>query len=399
MLCMIQRGDIMGISKRMLFGTAFTGGVYFFLGELLFRGLKEKMYMPLLIGFYFLGLMIFVIMGIRIIGATMTRLIRPYRDITLRCLLLCLAILAAGCFLEFLYEKCFQEKFTEPVSYIFAIDNSGSMADNDPENKRYDAIQSVLSLKKPNFSFAVYLFADTSQQIRSMNPISHGTEFYMEAPGGGTGIQTVLGNIYNEINNKTLELGDNSRVLLFTDGAATDMKPFLSKVHLSNILDQYAKRGISISTIGLGNTNDRLMELIAKKTGGIYVPVEDTAQLEDAMEQAAKANGKRNLLDYRSYVKYDWFFVLLRITAIIVLGVLLGMVKMYLCEPFLETHLLWKTSVGCSLAAAACVELGMNHLGFSPSLMRFFMCVLLAEGTLGKKGFFDSGEYNLYRHF
>jgi len=78
------------------------------------------------------------------------------------------------------------------------------MADNDPENKRYDAIQSVLSLKKPDFSFAVYLFADTSQQIRSMNPISHGTEFYMEAPGGGTGIQTVLGNIYNEINNKTL---------------------------------------------------------------------------------------------------------------------------------------------------------------------------------------------------
>ena len=104
----------MKISKRMLIGTAMTGGVYFIAGELLFRGLLGKIHTPLLVGLYFLGLMIFVIIGIQIIGATMSRLIRPYRDIVLRCVLLCLSILAAGCLLEFLYEICFRQKFPEP---------------------------------------------------------------------------------------------------------------------------------------------------------------------------------------------------------------------------------------------------------------------------------------------
>ena len=87
----------MKISKRMLIGTAMTGGVYFIAGELLFRGLLGKIHTPLLVGLYFLGLMIFVIIGIQIIGATMSRLIRPYRDIVLRCVLVCLYWQPAVC--------------------------------------------------------------------------------------------------------------------------------------------------------------------------------------------------------------------------------------------------------------------------------------------------------------
>ena len=389
----------MKISKRMLIGTAMTGGVYFIAGELLFRGLLGKIHTPLLVGLYFLGLMIFVIIGIQIIGATMSRLIRPYRDIVLRCVLLCLSILAAGCLLEFLYEICFRQKFPEPESYIFAIDNSGSMTNNDPDNKRYDAIQSVLQNKDPDFSFVIYQFANTSKQIRAMAPISEGTDFLMEDPGGGTGIKTVLGDIWNDIDNGTLVPVNNSKILLFTDGVATDMAPIMGRAHLSRILEQYAKKGISISTIGLGNTDNELMELIAKKTGGIYVPVEDAELLEDAMKTAADAASSRNLLDYRTPVKYDVFCMLFRLTAIVLLGLMLGVVKMYLCEPFLETRLLWKTSVICSLAAAACVELGMNRFGLLPSWMRFFMCVLLAEGTLGKGGSGGSYSYDLYRNF
>ena len=138
---------------------------------------------------------------------------------------------------------------------------------------------------------------------------------------------------------------------------------------------------------------------LLRQCSGIYVPVEDAELLEDAMKTAADAASSRNLLDYRTPVKYDVFCMLFRLTAIVLLGLMLGVVKMYLCEPFLETRLLWKTSVICSLAAAACVELGMNRFGLLPSWMRFFMCVLLAEGTLGKGGSGGSDSYDLYRNF
>ena len=117
------------------------------------------------------------------------------------------------------------------------------------------------------------------------------------------------------------------------------------------------------------------------------------------MKTAADAASSRNLLDYRTPVKYDVFCMLFRLTAIVLLGLMLGVVKMYLCEPFLETRLLWKTSVICSLAAAACVELGMNRFGLLPSWMRFFMCVLLAEGPLGTGDLAVRIRMILYRKF
>ena len=76
----------MGISKRMLIGTAVTGALYFAAGEMLYRFFLGKINTPVVIGLYFLGLMIFVIIGINIIGLTMNRSVKGYRDIVLRCI-------------------------------------------------------------------------------------------------------------------------------------------------------------------------------------------------------------------------------------------------------------------------------------------------------------------------
>ena len=136
----------MGISKRMLIGTAVTGALYFAAGEMLYRFFLGKINTPVVIGLYFLGLMIFVIIGINIIGLTMNRSVKGYRDIVLRCILLCLAILAAGALFEVVYEVCFRQRLNQPSSYVFAMDSSGSMTENDPDNKRYDAIQGTLEI-------------------------------------------------------------------------------------------------------------------------------------------------------------------------------------------------------------------------------------------------------------
>lgn len=389
----------MGISKRMLIGTAITGAVYFVVGELLYRALQGKMNTPVLIGLYFLGLMIFVIIGINLIGLTMSRSIKGYRDIVLRCILLCLAILAAGALFEFIYEVCFSQKFNQPSSYVFAMDSSGSMTENDPDNKRYDAIQGTLENKDSDFPFAVYTFANGSQLLRPMAPVSQGTDFVLEEPNGGTGIKTVLEDIYEDIDSGELDLGRNGKILLFTDGYATDMMPILGKAELNRVLEKYSQKGISISTVGLGSPDDDLMDMIAKKTEGVYVRVDEADLLEEAMEEAIESTSDRNLLDYRSKVEYDFLFTLIRFVAVLLLGLILGMVKMFICEPFLDTHPLWVTSVVCSLAAAACVEFGMNKLGLPPLAMRFLMCVLLAEAALRTKDLSATDYNDRYRHY
>lgn len=390
----------MGISKRMLIGTAVTGGLYFIVGEALYQKFLGKIAMPFLIGLYFLGLMIFVIIGLTIIGSTMTKTIGAYKDIVRRCILLCVTMMTAGCLFEFIYEFTFRQHFTSPTSYIYAMDNSGSMNVSDPENKRYNAIQATLENKNGDFSFVVYSFADDSKIIRSMGSVSEGTEFKMEEANGGTAIKTVLKDIYEDIDKGELNLGKNGKVLLFSDGAATDIFPFIGKASLNRILEKYSKKGISISTVGLGYSDDKLMEMIARKTGGIYVKADDPGLLEKAMEEAIDSTSDRNLLDYRSPVRLDFFLMLFRFLAVLLLGLLLALVKMYICEPFLDTLPLWVTSVICSLLGAACVELGMNKLGLQPQLMRFLMCVLLAEGTLLKtKPYFSNDFGNRYRNY
>lgn len=389
----------MGISKRMLIGTAITGAIYFLVGEFLYRTLLNKIPTPLLVGLYFLGLMVFVLIGINIIGTTMPRSSKGYKDIVLRCLALCVAMLAAGALLELVYEVCFRERVNTPSSYVFALDNSGSMTSNDPENQRYDAIQATLENKKPDFQFAVYTFANSPDLIRPMGPVSDGTEFDLEEPNGGTGIKTIMETMYEDIDSGALNLGKNGKILLFTDGYATDMKPIIGKASLNRVLEKFSNKGISISTVGLGDPDDELMDMIAKKTNGVYVRVEEADLLEEAMKEAIDSNSDRNLLDYRSKVSFDFLFTLIRFVAVLLLGLLLGLLKMYVCEPFLDTRPLWLTSVICSLIAAACVEFGMNKFGLLPQLMRFFMCVLLAMGTLKTKADYNNDYNDIYKHY
>ena len=166
----------MNVSKGMLIGTVLVGAVYFVIGEIFYNAFQDILPMPLLIGLYFLGLAVFVAIGCAAIVALMYHYNQGYRDIVLRSLLLFLAVFAAAALFEFLYELQLNGRNREPGSYIFLMDSSGSMEENDPENRRYEAIQSVLANQEEDFPFAVYTFANDSTLVRDMGPVSQGTE-------------------------------------------------------------------------------------------------------------------------------------------------------------------------------------------------------------------------------
>lgn len=388
----------MVISKRMLAGTAATGGLYFVVGEWMYKTFLNQINTPLLIGLYYLGLSLFIILGSWLTGAFMYHAVNGYQDIVFRCILLCAAIMAVGCLFEFLYEAVGRVHPIQPGSYVFLIDNSGSMKDNDPENKRYDAIQSFLEKKEAGTPFAVYTFADQSSLLRPMGPISQGLDLSAERPEGGTGIRTVLSNLYDDMNTGSINLENNGKVLLFTDGHATDMGLF-GKWRFRKVLDKYSQAGVSISTVGLGNTDHSLMNLIAKKTGGVYINVDDTDMLEEAIQTAMDSRSVRNLLVYRNYVRFDFLYTLIRFAAVLLIGLLLAAMKTYICEPFLDTRPVLLTSATGSLLAAFCIEFGMNRLGLAPRLMRFFMCILLAEAALMEDFSGERGSVQKYEQF
>lgn len=373
----------MNVSKGMLIGTVLVGAVYFVIGEIFYNAFQDILPMPLLIGLYFLGLAVFVAIGCAAIVALMYHYNQGYRDIVLRSLLLFLAVFAAAALFEFLYELQLNGRNREPGSYIFLMDSSGSMEANDPENRRYEAIQSVLANQEEDFPFAVYTFANDSTLVRDMGPVSQGTEFQMEEPYGGTAIRTVLEDLYDDIDSGVIDPGKNGKVILFSDGYATDMGLFgFGKIGLGRVLKKFSKANLSISAVGLGDPDDDLMERIAGKTGGVYISVDDASQLNDAMKEAVRQESSRNLLDYRSDVKFDFLYTILRFVAVLVIGVLLAGLKTYISESVLDTQPVLISSIIGSLLAAFCVEFGMNKLGLFPWLMRLLMCVLLAAATL-----------------
>lgn len=371
----------MRISKSMLIGTILTGILYFILGEFFYNAFQDRIPMVLLIGIYFFGLALFVVIGSTVIVAAMYHATVGYRDIVLRCIILCTAVLVSAMFLEFLYELNGKSKNAEPTSYVFLMDNSGSMVHSDPENQRYKALQDVTAGQAADFPFAVYSFANESRLLRPMGPVSQGTDVQMDEPQGGTGIRATLDKLYEDIENGVTDPRENGRVILLSDGYATDISIF-SKAKLNKLLKKYTRAGISISTVGLGKTDKSLMSKIAGKTGGVYINVDNADMLNGAIKEAAVLNHSRNLLDYRDYVKLDVLFMLLRFAAIIIIGLLLAGIKTYISEPVLDTHPVLISSLAGSILASLCVEMGMNMLGLPASLMRLLMCVFLSMAAL-----------------
>ena len=124
------------------------------------------------------------------------------------------------------------------------------------------------------------------------------------------------------------------------------------------------------------------MSKISGKTGGVYINVDNADMLNEAINEAAVLNHSRNLLDYRDYVKLDFLFMILRLVAIVVIGLLLAGIKTYISEPVLDTRPVLVSSLAGSLLASLCVEMGMNMLGFPAFFMRLLMCIFLSMATL-----------------
>ncbi len=263
-------------------------------------------------------------------------------------------------------------------SYLFVIDHSGSMNQTDPHGMRYEAMEKLLEHKKASFCYGIYYFADTVEMARNMAPVGEKSSVRQVENGGGTAVNKALETILQDLKDGRLVLTDRCRMILLSDGYATDVDE-VSRYDCIRRLEQFADRGISISTVGMtGDVDKELLMLVADKTGGTYVSVQEVEQLEAGMRQAAQADViNRDLLGYRSESDAGLLPAVLRVVFIICLGVLVAVEKTVLCERFLNTNSVLASSVAGSALGGICLEAGMNTFGLHPSLMRVALCVLI----------------------
>lgn len=276
---------------------------------------------------------------------------------------------------ELIYELGGGFKTSDAGSYIIVIDDSGSMDSSDPSNERYAAIETILQDKANDFPYAVYRFSDETECIREMLPKSQKTEYGDIDIGGGTSIKGALTKVLSDYETGTLKNANNPKVLLLSDGCATDIGLFSS---IDSVLKDYGKNGISISTVGLGSGVDEgLMRQIANTTGGVYINVTDVSNLANTMTTAIESYYKRDLLTYRIVFGSNILYVIERILFMGIIGALIGSVLVVVGNGKKQEYGI-AIAILKGVVAAVILEIFINSIGVNERIVDYIYFVIVA---------------------
>lgn len=289
------------------------------------------------------------------------------------CMVLLLALTAG---LEYIYEREEIESVSAS-SYIFILDESGSMETNDADCERYTAVQNMMNNMPDQFPYAVYMFSNNCVRIRDMLPVSDGlVERPTDADStmmGLTFISDALNVVYTDIQNGTIDAGSRPQVILLTDGIANDMDISTG----TEILGDYANDGIIISAVGLGSSiDDDLMELIANSTGGSYIHVENAAQLAQGFSSAV-ISAQRDLLSERFMITRNGLYGFLRVLFLTLIGALFAFIKAMASAKSGNEAVIMIVGAVAALVGALLMEFG-TLLGLPAVIFRTIYLVAIA---------------------
>lgn len=243
-------------------------------------------------------------------------------------LVVALAVLVAAAMgLERVYDMEQKTILATPTSYIFLLDESGSMLGSDPNEERYTAVNTVMNALPADTPYAVYMFGSTAACARPMSPYSQGSftvdPAVVSQVGGTTNVKEGLTLILDDHKNgKFASGGAHPRVILLSDGQASDMSQG------DPILNKYRNAGISISTVGLGYFQDDLLEHIANKTHGSHVSISNAQDLAQGFTSAAAiTDSSRDLFSERDAVDSELLYAILRVLFLTVLGTIIAAMR------------------------------------------------------------------------
>ena len=284
-------------------------------------------------------------------------------------------VLASGVF-EFLYELEVKQTGsvtgTNASSYVFIIDDSSSMRGNDPSKARVQAVRDIMDGSK--IPYAVYSFSTlgSAKLVKPMGKYSDSDVLDFPSDGSQTYIVDALKSVVADVENGTLNVGNNPQFLILSDGDSFDD-------YENSVVEKCNDLNITVNSISY-TLYSSLLKRISDNTGGTYSDVYDAALLKDNMQSALKTGLRtdRNLLG-------DWTGDLLHAIMRVVMLSLLGLCwswmkqKAYCCayeHKFADT--VFFVSLALTVAAAILVELLFRFTPVPAYVIRLIFCILWA---------------------
>lgn len=374
-------------SMLHLLVTGVVGFLYFLLGQVLYPTLTERIWQPLGIALYFFGFALIILIAMFVLnqirGDYSFWVRNNSRDEWLSAYkvgFLCVAIiLAVGGVLEFLYELGPVQSETA-TSYVFVIDDSGSMSGNDPEMRRVQAIDIMMS-KDPSLPYAVYAFTEDATLLKDMGSYTQDFKYSFESEGN-TNILTSLNSVIEDIKNGRLKGGSAPRILLLSDGES-------SHFGWREITSDSRSCNTTISAIGFGYDSS-LLRNIAERTGGVFLQVDDLDDLSGKMKDAMTSFARRNLISSRAVSNNDWLYAILRVVFLLVIGLIWSWMKYetYCSANAGLNRRVFIASVACCTISSVLLEVLLQDFWLPPALARMFFCIFWAITP----GFFASND-------
>ena len=366
-----------------------AGVLWLFAGNFLVNILLSNLWTPLVIAIYFGGLALVLILVTWLCTKLKGLCMPPKSAYPYAFLVVAGIFLAAGLF-QIIYSITLTPHVKDSSSYIFLIDDSGSIYD--PNELRESAVKQVMASCDSDFPYAVYGFTDTCWQISNMQSAEKAVSTnlsFMES--GTTDIVYAISAIVDEIKSGKIDAGDAPRILLITDGAA-------EKNGLRKTLRAAAEQNISICTIGMPGAVDSMLQKIADLSGGVHVGIDNIDQLPAAVQGAAVSSSDyvRTLISLREPTRLDWIYSVLRIIFLLCLGAGYIWIKSLLLRTNDSDADVLIPNLVLVLVGALCIEVGMNILFLPENIMRLVMCigftVLLTKELRGSFSDFDEDE-------
>lgn len=179
-------------------------------------------------------------------------------------------------------------------SLIILLDTSGSMADSVNGTQKItmakSGVASVLKTLHPDDCFGLIGFSDTYEWLLDLDKVSNikplENNFSTIGAKGGTLIKPSLVKAYESLNQYSLGETRDKHLLLITDGQG-DQEAY------EDLIDQFQKKKISLSTIGIGeDVAENFLMSLADQTGGTYYKVARIADLPSIMVRDIYENTK-----------------------------------------------------------------------------------------------------------
>ncbi|ASA25963.1 hypothetical protein B9T62_37780 [Paenibacillus donghaensis] len=394
------------INLLLLLFSLIGGVAAFLLGEWLLGRWLGELPSILIVGLYFalvalgigLGCLLAEIVSPRLNGASWKQ---RYLGLSWKLLPLTLVMaLAAGALMEFVYELNFGG--VKPVkAVVMAIDDSGSMMENDPDNRRYVAAKDLVAQMDEDNQVAVLTFSDDTTLVQPLTKLSGSGNRaevlaaidQLETNTGGTNISAAAAEALKVIDGNGSASTQGAMVIMLSDG--------VSVFDTQRELQPYVERGIVVNTIGLGlggQPGSNLLQDIARETGGQYYDVTDADRLGDVFQQIYDALGDRTLLTERTDETVDSpYYAAVHILALLLIGALLGV---GLGIIFDNRHLARSFGVGggvAGLIAGLILEYGLSGDSFQDALIRLSAILVLAAVIALFTGIIPVGEGRLSR--